>query len=89
MQTRSFVSAIVFVVVGIICIANGAYAVSVMFLGAAVLLGLLWYYLWSRDQRVRLKNQRSHEQSEMVMKQRKPPMSDPRSRRLTGGSSNR
>ncbi len=86
MQTRSFISAIVFIVVGIICIANGAYAVSVMFLGAAVFLGLLWYFLWSRDQRVRMKTQRTYEQSEMVMKQRKPPMSDPRSRRLTGGN---
>jgi len=88
MQTRMFLSAIGFIVIGIFCFMGGGYGTTlgIMFVLAAIVCGGIWYLLWSTDQRRRMKTQRSYEQAPMVQKQRKPPMSDPRSRRLTGGN---
>ncbi|HEU5379952.1 MAG TPA: hypothetical protein VFV38_31405 [Ktedonobacteraceae bacterium] len=86
MKIRMLICTPLFLIAAVICFMGGGgtgLALGSIFILAAIICGALFYFLWNRDQQVRLRSQRNQEP--MMQKQRKPPRSDPRSRGLTGG----
>ena len=87
MKTKSFFGALLFLVLAIIAFANGAWTYGTGFVIGFIVFTALWYWLWSRDnplllQMINRLSEPKREQPPIVQKQRKVPMSNPRSNRM-------
>lgn len=82
MQKQAFRGMIGLVLLGLVVGFLGSWYYGFICIGAAVIPGALWYFLWNRDQQAIRRNQIAREQAPMVQKQRSVPMSDERSKRI-------
>lgn len=83
MQTRSFWGGLAFIAFGFVLVFTGnGYPYGVICIGAGLFAGLIWYFLWSRDQQAIRRNQERRQEAPMVQEQRPAPMSDERSKRI-------